>query len=65
MMTDSNHDFGYSPNLLRKLGEPDRCDQAWVADTTYLRTDATLQELWICVVEESSVGACLPRTTAL
>ncbi|NRA27740.1 MAG: DDE-type integrase/transposase/recombinase [Pseudobacteriovorax sp.] len=30
----------YSPNLLRELGEPDLCDQAWVADTTYLRTDA-------------------------
>ena len=36
--TDSRHDFGYSPNLLRELGHPDRCDQVWVADTTYLRT---------------------------
>ncbi len=35
--TDSRHDFGYSPNLLRELGQPDRCDQVWVADTTYLR----------------------------
>lgn len=36
--TDSRHSFGYSPNLLRELGAPDRCDQVWVADTTYLRT---------------------------
>ena len=36
--TDSRHSFGYSPNLLRELGAPDRSDQVWVADTTYLRT---------------------------
>ena len=36
--TDSRHDFGYSPNLLRESGHPDRCDRVWVADTTYLRT---------------------------
>lgn len=35
--TNSKHNFGYSPNLLRKLGKPDACDQVWVADTTYLR----------------------------
>jgi putative transposase len=40
--TNSKHDFGYSLNLLRKLGKPDRCDQVWVADTTYLR----LQHNW-------------------
>ena len=34
--TDSNHSFGYSPNLLRELGKPEKCDQVWVADTTYL-----------------------------
>ena len=38
LVTDSNHGFGYSPNLLRELGKPERCDQVWVADTTYLRT---------------------------
>jgi transposase InsO family protein len=37
--TDSRHSFGYSPNLLRELGHPDCCDQVWVADTTYLRTE--------------------------
>lgn len=37
--TDSRHSFGYSANLLRELGEPERCDQIWVADTTYLRTE--------------------------
>ena len=36
--TNSKHDFGYSTNLLKQLGTPDRPDQAWVADTTYLRT---------------------------
>lgn len=35
--TDSNHNFGYHPNLLKELGHPQACDQAWVADTTYLR----------------------------
>jgi putative transposase len=38
LSTDSRHDFGYSPNRLKELGEPERCDQVWVADTTYLRT---------------------------
>ena len=38
--TDSNHQFGYSPNLLKQLGKPERCDQVWVSDTTYLRTGA-------------------------
>lgn len=38
--TDSNHQFGYSPNLLKQLGKPERCDQVWVADTTYLRTES-------------------------
>lgn len=37
--TDSRHDFGYSPNLLRELGYPGGCDEVWVADTTYLRTE--------------------------
>lgn len=36
--TDSAHDFGYAPNLLRQLGSPEHCDHVWVADTTYLRT---------------------------
>jgi transposase InsO family protein len=37
--TDSSHDFGYSPNLLRELGQTSRCDEAWVADTTYLQVE--------------------------
>ena len=50
--TDSNHEFGYSPNLLAKLGKPTGCNQAWVADTTYLPTDqgwcylATVMDLY-------------------
>ena len=36
--TDSNHNFAYSPNLLKELGKPEHLDQVWVADTTYLRT---------------------------
>lgn len=35
--TQSGHDYGYSPNRLRKQGAPSRIDQVWVADTTYLR----------------------------
>lgn len=37
--TDSDHQFGYSPNLLRELGEPAALNQVWVSDTTYLRTE--------------------------
>ena len=52
MGTDSNHRFGYSPNLLKELGQPERCDQVWVSDTTYLRTEegwcylATVMDLY-------------------
>lgn len=35
--TDSNHQFGYSPNLLKKLVHPKGLDEVWVADTTYLK----------------------------
>ena len=35
--TDSAHDHGYAPNLLGGIGATERLDQAWVADTTYLK----------------------------
>ena len=38
--TDSNHLFGYSPNLLKEYGVPTGLDEIWVADTTYLLTAA-------------------------
>ena len=38
--TDSKHDFGYHANRLKELGKPERCDQVWVADTTYLQTSS-------------------------
>ena len=37
--TDSNHNFGYSENLLKVLGKPTDLNQVWVADTTYLRIE--------------------------
>ena len=52
MGTDSRHRYGYAPNRLKELGVPDRCDQIWVSDTTYLRTDqgwcylATVMDLY-------------------
>lgn len=36
--TDSNHSYGYSPNLLKEHGKPTHCDEVWVTDTTYLKT---------------------------
>lgn len=36
-VTDSKYAFGYSPNLLKKLGTPDGIKQVWVVDTTYLK----------------------------
>lgn len=36
--TDSKHDFGYSANLFKELGNPTNCNEVWVADTTYLPT---------------------------
>lgn len=36
--TDSNHQFGYHPNMLKVVGRPERPDQVWVSDTTYLPT---------------------------
>lgn len=35
--TDSTHDFGCSPNLLKKNGPPKEINEAWGADTTYLK----------------------------
>lgn len=40
--TDSNHRFGYSPNLLKDREMPTNKDEVWVADTTYLR----IEESW-------------------
>jgi putative transposase len=42
-MTNSNHSYGYSPNLLKKRDHPVRCDEVWVTDTTYIQT----QEGWL------------------
>ena len=38
--TDSEHLFGYHPNLLKQLEKPEYHDQNWVTDTTYLLADA-------------------------
>jgi putative transposase len=40
MGTDSNHLFGYHPNLMGILEKPEYSDQIWVADTTYLLTES-------------------------
>jgi transposase InsO family protein len=34
--TNSRHTLGYSPNLLRDAPPPDRINQIWVADITYI-----------------------------
>lgn len=38
LKTNSNHPYGYSPNLLKENGNPTGIDEVWVADTTYLPT---------------------------
>ena len=40
LKTNSNHPYGYSPNLLKEHGKPTHMDEIWVADTTYLLTMA-------------------------
>lgn len=37
LATNSKHTFGYHHNLLKNRPVPTRCDEVWVADTTYLR----------------------------
>ena len=37
--TNSRHGLGYAPNLLREMRHPTQCDEVWVSDTTYLRTE--------------------------
>lgn len=34
--TDSEHGFGYSPNLFKEVGRSTACNQIWATDTTYL-----------------------------
>ena len=36
--TDSNHGLQRAPNRLRKAPPPQRCDQVWVADITFVST---------------------------
>lgn len=36
--TDSNHDQPIAPNRLAEMPEPDRANQIWVGDITYIRT---------------------------
>lgn len=50
--TDSRHNYGYHPNLLKAHGAPSKCNQVWVADTTYIRVEggfayqATVMDLY-------------------
>ena len=50
--TNSRHNFGYAPNLLKELKAPTQWDEVWVADTTYLKTEhgwcylATVMDLY-------------------
>lgn len=50
--TDSNHRYGYQPNLLKGRARPTAIDQVWVSDTTYLLTEqgwrylATVMDLY-------------------
>ena len=62
--TNSKHNFGYSANLLKALGKPERPDQVWVADTTYLRIEggwsylATVMDLFSRRIVGWSVSDC-------
>lgn len=35
--TDSNHEYGYSPNHMKSAASPEKPNQIWASDTTYLR----------------------------
>lgn len=60
--TNSNHAFGYHPNLLKGLTITG-CNQAWVSDTTYLPTEkgfsyqATVMDLYNREIIGWSVGS--------
>ncbi|MCH6259400.1 IS3 family transposase [Puniceicoccaceae bacterium K14] len=50
MGTDSDHNYGYSANLLKRKDQstgkwirkkPQGCDEVWVADTTYLKIEGS------------------------
>lgn len=45
LCTESNHEFGYSANLLKQTGKLTGMDEVWVADTTYLLTNQGWQYL--------------------
>jgi len=40
LSTNSDHLFGYHRNLLKELGAPEHRDQIWVADTSFVRSEA-------------------------
>ncbi|MEO6908745.1 MAG: IS3 family transposase [Abditibacteriaceae bacterium] len=50
--TNSRHNYGYHPNLLKSHGAPTSRNQVWVADSTYIRVEggftyqATVMDLY-------------------
>lgn len=48
--TDSNHDLGYSPNLLNQKFKAERPNQIWVSDITYI--PSTSGYLYLCQIKD-------------
>lgn len=63
--TDSSHGLRACPNLLVALGLPDRPDQAWVGDITYLPLasgDWAYLASWLDLFSRRIVGWCVDAT---
>ena len=69
--TDSRHDFPVAPNVLNRNFEPERPDQTWTADITYIPTNegwlylAVVMDLYTRMIVGWSMDARMTRELAM